>query len=55
MCLADRAAVNAALMLGWETRIVSLEQLAKGAGVNSALPYNYTEKWLSGVRIGQIQ
>lgn len=50
VCLSDRAAVNAALKLGWETRIVTLEHLAKGAGASPTLRYNYTEKWLSGVR-----
>ncbi|MGH8473105.1 MAG: hypothetical protein ACREVJ_11750, partial [Gammaproteobacteria bacterium] len=33
----DRAAINAALRLGWEDQLVSLEQLANHAGARSAL------------------
>ena len=33
----DRAAVNAAVRLGWEDRLVSLEQLVSAAGARSAL------------------
>lgn len=33
----DRAAVNAAVRLGWEDRLVSLEELVSAAGARSAL------------------
>lgn len=47
---ADRAAVNAALELGWEERLVSLEALVRAAGANRAMQFHYTERWLSDVR-----
>lgn len=47
---ADRAAVNTALTLGWETNIVSLEQLTQFAGAKPTLKHNFTERWLSEVR-----
>lgn len=33
----DRAAINAAVRLGWEDRLVSLEELITAAGARSAL------------------
>lgn len=36
-CCCDRAAVNAAVRLGWQDRIVSLEELANHAGSSAAL------------------
>jgi hypothetical protein len=36
-CCCDRAAVNAAVRLGWEDRLVSLEELANHAGTTAAL------------------
>lgn len=47
---ADRAAVNVALTLGWEERIVSLEKLAQRAGSRSGFKRHFTEAWLSDVR-----
>lgn len=47
---ADRAAVNAALALGWEERLVSLERLAQRAGSRSGFKQHFTERWLSEVR-----
>lgn len=47
---ADRAAVNAALALGWEERVVSLERLAHSAGARSGFKHHFTERWLSEVR-----
>ncbi|HWP56932.1 MAG TPA: hypothetical protein VNL14_03475 [Candidatus Acidoferrales bacterium] len=47
---ADRAAVKAAFALGWMERVVSLEALAKAAGVRPTLKFHFTERWLSGVR-----
>jgi hypothetical protein len=48
---ADRAAVNVALEMGWEDRIVSLEQVAKSAGARPDLKHHFTERWLSEVRL----
>ena len=48
---ADRAAVNVALEIGWEDRIVPLELLAKSAGARPGLKYHFTERWLSEVRL----
>ncbi len=36
---ADRAAINAAVRLGWEDRLVSLEELTNHAGARSALKH----------------
>jgi hypothetical protein len=36
-CCADRAAVNAAVRLGWQDRLISLEELANHAGARAAL------------------
>lgn len=36
-CCCDHAAVNAAVRLGWQDRLVSLEELANHAGVKAAL------------------
>ncbi|MDE2058245.1 MAG: hypothetical protein KGL31_02705 [candidate division NC10 bacterium] len=36
-CCADRAAVNAAVRLGWKDRLVSLEELANHAGARATL------------------
>lgn len=36
-CCCDRAAVNAAVRLGWEDRLVALEELANHAGTKAAL------------------
>jgi hypothetical protein len=47
---ADRAAVNIALELGWEERIVTLEALARFAGAKPDLKRHFTEDWLSQVR-----
>lgn len=47
---ADRSAVNAALALGWEERVVSLERLAQSAGARSGFKHHFTERWLSEVR-----
>jgi hypothetical protein len=47
---ADRAAVNSALSLGWEERIIALEPLARTAGAKPALKHHFTERWLSEVR-----
>jgi len=47
---ADRAAVNAALELGFEERFVSLEVMARESGARPALRHHFTDKWLSGVR-----
>jgi hypothetical protein len=46
----DRAAVNTALDLSWEERLVTLEDLARKSGVNPELKYHFTERWLSEVR-----
>ncbi len=47
---ADRAAVNAALELGFEERFVSLHAMARVAGAKPALKYHFTDAWLSEVR-----
>jgi hypothetical protein len=47
---ADRAAVNAALELGWEERIVALERLSQATGARSGFKHQFTERWLSEVR-----
>jgi hypothetical protein len=47
---ADRAAVNVALALGWEGRVISLERLVQAAGSRSGLKRHFTEAWLSEVR-----
>lgn len=47
---ADRAAVNAALELGWEERIVALERLAQATGARSGFKHHFTERWLAEVR-----
>lgn len=36
-CCSDRAAINAAIRLGWKDRLMSLEELANHAGANAAL------------------
>lgn len=36
-CCSDRAAINAAVRLGWKDRLVSLEELANHAGAKAAL------------------
>lgn len=38
-CCCDRAAVNAAVRLGWQDCLVSLEELANHAGVKAALKH----------------
>ena len=50
VCCADRAALNVALALGWEDRIVSLEVLVRHAGAKRTFKAHYTEAWLSEVR-----
>lgn len=50
MSCADRAAVNVALELGWEPRVVALELLARTAGAKPNLKRHFTERWLSEVR-----
>jgi len=47
---ADRAAVYAALELGWEDRFVSLEAMARAAGAKPALKHHFTDRWLKDVR-----
>lgn len=47
---ADRAAVNAALELGFEERFVSLAAMARVAGARPALKFQFTDAWLSEVR-----
>ena len=47
---ADRAAVNAALELGLEERLVPLDAIARAAGARPALRYHFTEPWLGEVR-----
>ena len=47
---ADRAAMYAALELGWEERLVSLEAMARTAGARPSLKAHFTEAWLSQVR-----
>lgn len=47
---ADRAAVNAALELGFEERFVSLAAMARVAGARPALKFQFTDVWLSEVR-----
>ncbi|WP_326541207.1 hypothetical protein [Pseudorhodoferax sp.] len=51
---ADRAGVNAALALGWEPRVVSLEKLAKAVGTKPALKGHFGEAWLSQVRTDHL-
>ena len=36
-CCCDRNAINAAVRLGWEDRLVSLEELAHAVGARAAL------------------
>jgi hypothetical protein len=47
---ADRAAVNAALAMGFEDRLVSLDAIAKAAGARPDLRRHFTEAWLREVR-----
>ncbi len=47
---ADRAAVYAALELGWEDRFVSLEAMAHAAGAKPTLRHHFTDRWLKEVR-----
>ena len=47
---ADRAAVYAALELGWEERFVSLEAMAGAAGAKPALKHHFTGRWLKDLR-----
>jgi hypothetical protein len=47
---ADRAALYAALDLGWEERFVSLEAMVRAAGAKTSLKSQFTEAWLSQVR-----
>lgn len=47
---ADRAAIYAALELGWEERFVSLEAMAHAAGAKPALRHHFTDRWLKDVR-----
>lgn len=47
---ADRAALNVALALGWEGRIVSLEKLAQQTGTRAEFKFHFTEKWLASIR-----
>lgn len=51
---ADRAGVKAALALGWEQRVVSLEKLAKAVGQRPSLARHYGEAWLSEVRTDHL-
>ena len=44
---ADRAAVYAALGLGWRDRIISLEVAAKANGARPSLKRQFEEKWLA--------
>jgi hypothetical protein len=47
---ADRAAMFAALELGWEERFISLEAMARAAGAKPSLKSHFTDGWLSEVR-----
>jgi len=47
---ADRAAVYAALELGWQERFVSLEAMAHAAGARPALRHHFTDRWLQDMR-----
>src|SRR5574337_102611 len=47
---ADRAAVNAALELGFEERFLSLHAMARVAGAKPTLKYQFTDSWLREVR-----
>lgn len=47
---ADRAAVNAALVMGFEERLVSLDEIARAAGARPDLRRHFTEAWLREVR-----
>jgi hypothetical protein len=47
---ADRAGLRAALALGWEARVVSLEKLAQAVGTRPKLKSHFCETWLSQVR-----
>jgi hypothetical protein len=47
---ADRAAVNVALALNWEERIVSLEALTREAGARPTLRPHFSDTWLSRLR-----
>lgn len=51
---ADRAGVRAALALGWEERVVSLEKLARAVGQRPSLAGHYSESWLSEVRTDHL-
>lgn len=51
---ADRAAVNAALALGWGERFVSLQALARAVGAKPDLKHHFTEGWLSEVRTDHL-
>ena len=51
---ADRAGVRAALALGWDQRVVSLEKLAKAVGQRPSLARHYSEHWLSQVRTDHL-
>ncbi len=50
----DRAAVRGAVGLGWEDRVISLEEVATGAGCQPAqlkrLRSHFRRKWLSDAR-----
>lgn len=47
---ADRAAVNAALAMGFEDRLVSSDAIARAAGARPDLRRHFTEAWLREVR-----
>jgi hypothetical protein len=47
---ADRAAVNAALELGFEERFISLHAMARVAGAKPVLKHHFTDPWLREVR-----
>ncbi len=47
---ADRAALKGAFALGWKDRMVSLESLARTAGIKPHLKDHFLERWLSKER-----
>lgn len=46
----DRAAILAACRLGLQDKLISLEELARDAGLHKPLPKQFTKAWLSEVR-----
>ena len=50
LATADKAAIKTACQLGLETRLVSLEEMARQRGKNPPLKRQYTKSWLGQVR-----